>query len=114
VSTSAKTRTLAAARTRAPADAGTVTTTAAGSRPSERSSGLPQTGEMHISCRCSCGLTWICTVAPSVSEPGIASPSTTGKRPSIPSGGVGCENECVMHRTGSPSASTRARPGRLM
>ena len=57
----------------------TVQATVAGSSASVSVDGLPQTGEMHISCRCSCGLTCSCPAAPAraarAATAGLAMPS---------------------------------------
>ena len=125
---------------RAPSASFTVTTAVAGRVAMSAASGLPQMLEMHISCRCSCGITCTCPTAPArlarrvASE--AASPSITAMRPrrstaakfsgvgaptitasaTIPSGPVARAKLWVMHSNRSePSSRARAAaPGRLI
>ena len=95
--------------------------------------GFPQTGEMHISCKWSCGLMCSWPTAPArrnrSAAAGLAIPSTSAmqparspasvsshrtSRPVRPASGEDRENECVMAVTARSSTSTRAAPGRLM
>jgi hypothetical protein len=105
VSTSAKTRTLLAPRTR-PANSGTITTTVDGSRATLPSSGLPYTGEMHISVRADVDLRDRAAEQRSRHREPLADRNA----PSMLPGGVGREKECVMHATPCLGDDAR-RPG---